>query len=473
MPESGAEVQADLLRQVAELRATVEALRGALAARQRITLRALQDRPYLGQPVNLVAAVATGAGEPVADAPVTLTTTWGRLRAVSGAAVREAASVAVRTTADGAARVLLVAPTPGNLTPSQQSTLEDALRALDPAARTPDDAAAGLRTLAEQYRWDGHPELRQAIDVYFHQMGPPHPTGVLRLAGDPWRFVDAAVLAFARDGSTTDADLADTAVLAMAALPLRFTDWLAPWLQALLDLAETESTLGRELAAGRPQGAAADAGALLGHVYGRVRDFVADQKGAVGELVGRRIAEGSLRELLATGLADLPAATQAAVLPGIEVASGTIATAGAGVLAAVGQAHSDLSRSIDTKIATVPKVDLTPLTGRLDRLETTVATKTDLTPLAGRIDHLETTVATKADLTGITGRLDHLDTAVGSKAEAAALDNLNANLLKEVGTLRDRSANLEGRVATLDTSVTRIDNNVRLNRRGGAIDPGR
>jgi hypothetical protein len=48
-------------------------------------VRALQEEPFLGQAVNLVVTVIEAGGKrPRVDAPLTLFTTFGRLRAADG-----------------------------------------------------------------------------------------------------------------------------------------------------------------------------------------------------------------------------------------------------------------------------------------------------------------------------------------------------------------------------------------------------
>src|SRR5215218_6193901 len=95
-----------LLHEIRTLREQVEDLRAAIGARSRVVVHALQERPFLGQAVNLVATVTeAGGGQPLVDAPLTLTTTWGRLRAADGLDLREGNSVTTRTDGNGLARV--------------------------------------------------------------------------------------------------------------------------------------------------------------------------------------------------------------------------------------------------------------------------------------------------------------------------------------------------------------------------------
>ncbi len=523
----------DLLREIRELRETVTALQRDMEARQRVTLRALQEGPFLGQPVNLVATVATVAtaaavagvagagGEPRVNVPVTFTTTWGRLRAVEDFRLREASGLTVRTDAEGQARVLLLPPSSGDVTAAQQDALETALRLLDRTAATPAAAANGLNELARQYRLDGNAEIRQAIDLYLQDFGQRWRDSFETRAFPVWPAFDTTVFAFARDADPDDEDVLDTAVLATAALPLRFKDWLGPWLQALARVMGEDGSLEGDLRGAR--GRFREPDALVGHVYGRVQLFLDNQKGIAGELAGRRAAEISLRNFLEDGLPDLPKDVRSGVLQGVEAASGTLKATGAGVLAAVGQTRKDLTRSIDVKIANVPQVDLTGVTGRIDQLTAQVSIKADAAVIDGlrtdvrnslaskadrsalealstnvtgvtrdlgtlrettvqlndrvsRIDvsvgrfptdlatlntDLSTRLSAKADATAIEGLRTEVRTSLASKADRTALEALNTNVTRDLNILRERSTQIDQRITVIDTSVSRLDTTIR------------
>lgn len=478
----------DLLREIRELRETVTALRREVGERQRVTLRSLQEGPFLGQPVNVVATVTGSGGEPRVNVPVTFTTTWGRLRAVEGFRLRETSGVTVWTDAEGQARVVLLPPVLEDVTAARQGALETALRLLDPAAPTPEAAADGLRELARQYRLDGNAELRQAVDLYLQELGQRWRDSFESRVYPVWPAFDTTVFAFARDADPNDEDVLDTAVLATAALPLRFKDWLGPWLQALARVMGEEDTLAGDLKNAR--GRFREASSLVGHVYGRVQLFLDNQKGIAGELAGRRAAETSLRSFLDDGLPDLPKDVRTGVLQGVEVASGTLKSAGAGVLAAVGQTRKDLTRAIDVKIANVPQVDLSGVTGRLDQLTTQVGIKADAAvidglrtevrnSLATKADqraldtvsagfnqqistlntNLSATIAAKADATVIDGLRTEVRNSLASKADRTALEALSTNVTgvtRDLGALRETTIQLNDRVSRIDVTVGRF-----------------
>ncbi len=511
----------DLLREVRALRETVAALQRYVGERQRITLRTLQAGPFLGQPVNVVAAVAGSGGAPRVNVPVTFTTTWGRLRAVEDFRLREASGVTVRTDGEGQARVILLPPSSGDVTAAQQDALETALRLLDRTAPTPAVAADGLRELARQYRLDGNAEIRQAIDLYLQDFGQRWRDSFESRVYAVWPAFDTTVFAFARDANPDDEDVLDTAVLATAALPLRFKDWLGPWLQALARVMGEEDSLEGDLRGAR--GRFREPDALVGHVYGRVQLFLDNQKGIAGELAGRRAADTSLRNFLDDGLPDLPKEVRSGVLQGVEAASGTLKGTGAGVLAAVGQTRKALTRTIDLKIADVPKVDLTGVTGRIDQLAGQISIKADATVIEGLRAEVQTSLATKADratfdtlntnfnrevgrlndrlgqigtsvnrvstdltafntdlntklsakadATAIEGLRTEVRTTLATKADRTAVDTLNANFIKEIGSLKDTTVKLNEGLVRVDTSVGRIDTTLKNPQIFRRVDP--
>jgi polyhydroxyalkanoate synthesis regulator phasin len=418
----------ELLREIHALREQVKALQTAIGDRPQVALDALQERPFLGQAVNLVATVTEAGGErPQIDAPLTLTTTWGRLRATDGPTTREGNSVTTRTDGNGMARALLLPPTSEDLLPVQQDTLETALRTLDPEAAAPRAIESGLQELARQYRLDSNTQLRRAIDIYFRDFGE----GLLETVNArdyllTWSYLDSTVLAYVRDDAGSGSGA--TAVRTTAALSLRFKNWLGPWLEKMQTDAPLESELKEDLKGAKET---EEAGALLGHVYSRVRDFVSAQQGLVGEYVGERIAETSLRKFLQTGIEDLPQERQLAIFPALDVASHTVASSGANVLAAVGQTHAELRQELNTKIGEVETGSIDVLTTRVEDLQSQLGEKVDSATFDNRLDQLQGDVnnklATKVDNTTFTDRLDQMDAKIG-EIETGSIDVLTTRV---------------------------------------------
>ena len=450
----------DRLDEIRELREQVRSLQAALGKQPEVTVRALQEEPFLGQTVNLVVtAIEAGGKRPRVGAPLTLFTTFGRLRAADGLISQDGNAVTVRTDGNGVARALLLPPVSEDIPSVQQDTLEVALRLLDPEAPTPRETEEGLREIALRYRLDGNLQLRRAIDVYFRDFG----RGLMETlnARDyllAWSYLDSTVLAYARD------DSGSTAVNATAALTVRTKNWLAPWLEKIENLAHSESRLTQDLARAKVAG---ETGALLGRVYDGVNDFVSAQRGLVGGYVGQKIAESLLREFLQTGIADLPREKQLAIFPALDAASHTVATSDASVLGAVGETRVELRQELDTKIEGVETRNLEMLDTRVGDLKTQLNSKVgtaeldnlrfelndridriptrDLDLLISRVDELQAQLDTKVDNATLTE-------ALNEKADVREIATLRTDLARKVddSVFADRLGSLQGKVDRLE-----------------------
>jgi hypothetical protein len=450
----------DLLDEIRELREQVRSLQAALGERPRVTLRALQEEPFLGQAVNLVVtAIEAGGKRPRVGAPLTLFTTFGRLRAADGLSSQAGNAVTVRTDGNGVARALLLPPVSEDIPRLQQDTLEVALRILDPDARTPRESEDGLREIARQYRLDGNLHLRRAIDVYFRDFGRGQ-METLNVSDYllTWPYLDSTVLAYARD------DSGSTAVDATAALTIRTKNWLGPWLETIEVLTRAESRLAQDLARAKETG---ETGALLGRVYDGVNDFVSAQRGLVGEYVGQRIAESSLRDFLQGGIEDLPREKQLAIFPVLDAASHTVASSDASVLGAVGETRVELRQELDTRIEGVETRSVELLDTRVDDLQTQLNSKvgpSDLNDLRvelnDRIDRIPT-----RDLDLLSARVEELQAQLDLKVDDATLtealngkvdsDAFDSALASKVDNsiFTDRLVSLQGKVNRLEGRI--------------------
>ena len=450
----------DLLDEIRELREQLRSLQAALGKQPVVTVRALQEEPFLGQAVNLVVtAIEAGGKRPRVGAPLTLFTTFGRLQAADGLISQDGNAVTVRTDGNGVARALLLPPVSEDIPSVQQDTLEVALRLLDPEATTPRETEEGLREIARRYRLDGNLQLRQAIDVYFRDFG----RGLMETLNVrdyllAWSYLDSTVLAYARD------DSGSTAVDATAALTIRTKNWLAPWLETIEALARSESRLAQDLARAKGTG---ETGALLGRVYDGVNDFVSAQRGLVGGYVGQRIAESSLRDFLQSGIEDLPRERQLAIFPALDATSRTVAASDASVLGAVGETRVELRQELDTKIEGVETRSVELLDTRVGDLQTQLNSKVgtaeldDLrVELNDKIDRIPT-----RDLDLLIARVDELQTQLDAKVDNATLtEALNEKAdIREIATLRtdlarkvdssvftERLGSLQGKVDRLE-----------------------
>jgi len=444
------EPSAELLREIRALREQVKSLQVAIGDRPRVTMRALQEQPFLGQTVDLVITVIEAGGKrPRVGAPLALITTWGRLRAADGLISRDGNAVTVRTDGNGTARALLLPPVSEDLVRVQQDTLEVALRLLDPDALTPREAESGLQEIARRYRLDGNLQLRRAIDIYFRDFGK----GLLEALNVrdymlAWSYFDSTVLAHLRDD--TDA----TSVEATAALSIRFKNWLAPWLETIETIARSESGLAQDLSRAKE---AEETGALIGRVYRGVNDFVSAQRGVVGGYLGQRITESSLRDFLQSGIEDLPREKQLEIFPALTAASRTVAASDASVLSAVGETRVELRQELDAKIEGVETRSAEMLDERVSVLQSQLDTKVSAVELDDLRTELNEKIDRKSleDIGVLSVRLDELQARLDEKADVGEVAGLRTELARKVDstTFTDRLSSLQGKVDRLEDRI--------------------
>ena len=437
----------DLRNEIRDLREQVRSLQAALGDQPTVTVRALRERPFLGQAVNLVVTVVEAGGRrPRVGAPLTLFTTFGRLRAADGLAFQDGNAVTVRTDGNGVARALLLPPLSEDLTRVQRDTLEVALRLLDSDALTPREAEDGLREVARRYRLDGNLELRRAIDVYFRDFG----RGLLEALNVrdymlAWTYFESTVLAYARG------DAGATSVDATGALSIRIKNWLGPWLETIETVARSESRLDLDLSRA---GQAEETGTMLGRVYDGIGDFVSAQRGVVGGYVGQKIAEASLRDFLQTGIEDLPREKQLAIFPTLDAASRTVASSDASVLGAVGETRLELRQELDTKVEGAETRSAELLDSRVGDLQSQMDSKVDTVALDDlrielndKIDRIPT-----RDVGVLSARVDELQTQLDGKVDTDAFDSALAGKVDDA-VFTDRLGSLQGKVNRLEGRI--------------------
>jgi hypothetical protein len=469
----------ELLEEIRSLRQQVAALQAAIGERHRVTLRALQHQPFLGQPIDLVATVTHADGStPRVDVPLTLTTTWGRLRVVTGVELREGSAVTARTDGNGMLHALLLPPLSEELMPEQQASLQVALRRLDPKAATPQDTLDGLRELAREYRLEGSTALRQAIDILFEDFG----YGLLDAVNAQnllltWSAIDSTVFAHVREDSGDGPDA--SVVQATAAISLRFRNWLGPWLEVMQEVTRSESRLEDDLLrTTRLQ----QPDAILGRIYKRLRDFVEDQQGRIGGQVARRVAEGALNEFVHTGVDNLPREAQLALVPSLNIASRTVVASGASVLAAVNQTRTELHREIEQKAGGVDAGRFGELFDRVGRFERLLDQKVDATAFTRFQRDIATQLNTKVDQATFVDFQRNVDlrfertvnvntfdtfrtevnTALVRKADQVVVDRLNADLTNQLDRVRNTSTQLQTDLRSLNTTFTQLDRDVNV-----------
>ena len=445
---------ARLAAELDQLRRQVAALQTAPGRTSKVSIRALQGQSYLGEAINLVVQVTDPTGtRPVVDAPVTLVATWGRLRAVDGTRLREGSSLVTRTDDVGMARALLYPPTSEDLLPSQQASLQNALGLLSRTATAPHELEDGLREVARQYRWHGNPDLRSAVDIYFRDFGRGLVESVNHhdyLAG--WMHQEATILAMVggagatsigapaggagpTHGEGTGPHGAESAsaesisgIEVSAALTLRIRNWLGAFLEVLQTLTDSEARLSDDL---REAVGSEEAGALLGRVYLRLNDYVVEQRGVMGEFVGQRLAERSLRDFLQNDIAELPVDLQRAVIPSLQVASRTVKSAGTQVLAAVGETRKELRKEILTRPGDHGLID--DLNTRIDGLDGRIGEMIDTATFSAFQRQLDGRFDAKVDQAAFTGLQQNIDARLANKVDQAVFVDFRQQLELDLG----------------------------------------
>ena len=354
---AGEGLPAGVAREVALLRAQVDALLASGGAGRSISLRARQERPFLGETVDLVAELQAADGEPLIGVPITLVVTWGELAARDGARELDGTSVTTRTDANGRARAVFRPSASERFGPIQRASLTNALKLLDRDAGSPREAAESLRALGREYYAPAAGSLRQAMDVFFRDFGGGLTDAIVpRDHLGVWEHIDCTVIALARD---RQGGVATSAVSATAALTLRVRNWLAPWLQLMSEVIEGQSRLGVDLDLAARH---ADGDVIMGTVFQRLREFIGTQPGIAAEFVARRVADDALENFTSNGIAELPVATQRTLAPALLNTARTVRSTGATVLTAASQARAEVTRDlggvIDRRVEELVPADL-------------------------------------------------------------------------------------------------------------------
>jgi uncharacterized protein (DUF3084 family) len=408
------------------LRQQVEALQ-RLMPRSRVSLEASRSAPFLGQTVTITGTVTDAEGNPQRDAPVVVATTWGRLRSRDRLLAEQGTSLAVRTGADGRFRVELLPLTSEDLLAVQQEALEPFLGRLDANAATPRQTEAGLREMAQLYQWDSNFAYRQALDIYFRDFGQ----GLLESVNtqdylERWDFLEATVVAYAQAPG-------QTAVQSSAVLLVPFKQWLGPWLEVFLALAEAQSPLNSTLEVVTRGG---NASVLMDGVYQRMADYVGSQPGLVGAYMGRKVAERTVQSFLLGGLGELDVEARAALVPSLQAATDTLATAGG--LTTLVQTRRELKREVGTQIET-SGLAVGELTTRVGAIATQVS---GLQSTVGTVDGRVGAIATQ--VTGLQSTVGTVDSRVGT-------------LTSQLRDVQSTVSTVRGRVDTLQTRFDQFD----------------
>lgn len=402
---------------------------------------------FLGQPANMVARVFGADGSPQADASVLLVTSWGTLAVSDGTRSDAGSAVAVSTWIDGAVQASLLPRTGEPLAPAQQQAVEAMVSLLDTGADTPAACGEALQQMVREYRWEASVDFRSAVDVYMHEFRPQLLDMVV--ATDllsSWKCFDATVFAYLpAEGAGPGGR-----VEAIAALPLRFRDWLGPFLQIFLEQLKPDAVSQTGLQSLVTQGRKPES--VLSDLSSDMQGFLEFQRGFAGRSMALRALEYVVREKVLPGPdgQGLNAGLGSAVARSWKL----LTTAAPEVASVVGGTRSELHQEIEgttngleAKIG--QKADIT-VTDALDKaiggLTSSVADKVDKNTLDNALkqtvdantfttfhDEVSGALASKAEQSSLDKFTKDFSTALSLKAEKSAIDDLN----KSVGALKD------------------------------------
>lgn len=417
----------EIVHEARLLREQLEALRGEVKPRPQIRLRPIYAGPFLGQPTHIIATVLTGdPPEPAVGIPVTLTTTWGRLRSFGEEAFVEATAIAVPTDVLGNVTLQWVPPTHEPLLHTQSSAMISMLDLLDPLSIAPSADDPGLRGLVHQYRWAANVELRAAIDIFVRDLGRDIVDNVnIHDYLAEWRHFDATVLAFAcsaDDGGSVEA---------AAALPLRFRDWLAPWLQTFVTTLDSDSLIRDELRFQRQQ--APDTAGIIERVGGRLATFLDSQEGLAGRYAGREVARRSLEDFVYSEIDDLPVPAKESVFSALHAVSTTVSGSGLKALQSLNETRVGVRKEFVTHVADAQDAINIEFKTQIDEVQQQIETKigpedlqsfeTQLSQsfdiklqeaIAAKVDihTFESAIADKVDVSSFRSQFETLDAKV-------------------------------------------------------------
>lgn len=372
-----------LQAQLTALREELAGLRAAMQARVTLTVQSSSEPLFLGQSEAIDVLVRDGDNRPIANAKLTLITSWGVLDSGQGSQ----SAVTVQTSADGIARVILRSVVARQLVPNQQAAVDAALAKFDRTAATPLAMEKQLRELVTAYRWEPNTRLRNALDAYFEYYRADIVMPVNTRNGlQTWDQFQATISIHAVGERGN--------ILASALHTVPFLNWVGAWLRLFQRASRQETSLGNAL---NGNGETGDTGKLLDNVYGRVRDYVGQQYGRVGEFVAERVAKQSLHEFMTTEITALPAETRATLFPAVRLAEGAVTKDGVNLLSALTQARVDVRREVDSKVAAIDLSGIDNLQGRVAELETGIA---------GKLDSAEFTTTQQAIQRALADKLD-------------------------------------------------------------------
>ena len=428
--------------ELAELRQGLDLLRSLQQSGVQARLWSVQGTIWLGQNATLLALVQDAAGRPLVDQPVTFTTTWGELSAMSGVQTVTGNAVTARTNDAGLVELRLGTRFQAPLTDAQRVALELAAGRLPQAAAWPTAAGAGLDDLVQQYRAPASDDLREAIDAAFREYGSSvHRAEHRGQALAQWARIPVSITCFVH----AEGDDRGQRHLALVSHTMNVRNWLPAFLAAFEHGVADDRRLTDELK--RAPGRSQDGDEFLNDVFISVKAFVNTERGELGQSIRTRAAQDELQQFFQTGVAALPEDVRLNALGSVRDAAITIGQGGLPVFKAIDSTRRDLTGTFTFN------ADL--LASNLQALQTDLQTvQANLqAQFAGQLAELESDlsaqIAVKADQAGlaaVTATTVALRRDLDLKADRTLVDGLNTRLNRDVGTLLTRVDGIETRL---------------------------
>lgn len=428
--------------ELAELRQGLDLLRSLVQAGVQARLWALQGTIWLGQNATLLAHVQDAAGRPLVDQPVTFTTTWGELSAVSGVQTISGNAVTARTNDVGLVELRLGTRFQAPLSETQRIALELAAGRLPLAAASPTAAATELNDIVHQYRAPASDDLREAIDAAFREYGSSVQLAEHRgQALAQWGRIPVSIACLVHD----EGDDRGQRHLALVTHTIAVRNWLPAFLAAFEHDVAADRRLGEELK--RAPTDTQDENVFLNDVFISVKAFVNTERGELGQTIRTRAAQDELQQFFQTSVAALPEAVRLNALGSVRDAATTIGQGGLPVFKAVDATRRDLTgtvtfntdllasaiQSVQADLLSVQTNLETQFTGQLAELESSLSAQIAVKANQTGLDTLTaTTVALRRDL--------------DSKADRTLVDGLNTRVNRDMGTLLNRVDGIETRL---------------------------
>ena len=428
--------------ELAELRQSIDALRSLLQPGVQARLWSLQGTIWLGQNATVLAHVSDAAGRPLVDQPVTLTTTWGELTALSGVQTITGNAVTSRTNDVGLVELRLRTRFEAPLSDAQRVALELAAGRLPSAAAWPTASTGELHDLVRQYRAPASDDLREAIDAAFREYGSSVQHAAHRgQALARWDRIPVSIACFVHD----EGDDRGQRHLALVTHTMTVRNWLPAFLAAFEHDMAGDRGLADELK--RAPTNTEDANVFLNDVFISVKAFLNTERGELGQTIRTRAAQDELQQFFQTSVAALPEDVRLNALAGVGDASITIGQGGLPMFKAIDATRRDLSgvftfntdllaaaiQGVQTDLQDVQTNLQTQVTGQLAELESSLSAQIAVKADQTSIDTLTaTTVALRGDL--------------DLKADRAIVDGLSTRVNRDLGTLVTRVDGIDARM---------------------------